>query len=174
MDGCVFVTEATWQLSLVVGVPKSTSVAVQPILVTAVMLLGQVIVGGITSPMEINTDAELASAHLPLFATALKYVFEVRVPIVAPVKVFEVTAIVAGAVNSASEDCSQRTTAPTLPLNTKLAGIVPVQISWSEATLPPTDRGSTPTVKEVEFSEAHTPLVTTALKCIVTNKFPVV
>jgi hypothetical protein len=43
--GALFVTEATPQLSAVVGVPRATPVAVQPVLVVAVTFAGQVMVG---------------------------------------------------------------------------------------------------------------------------------
>lgn len=47
--GALFVTNATEQLSAVVGVPSATPVAVQAVLVLAVMLAGAVIVGLILS-----------------------------------------------------------------------------------------------------------------------------
>jgi hypothetical protein len=43
--GALLVTEATPQLSAVVGVPRATPVAVQPVLVVAVTFAGQVMVG---------------------------------------------------------------------------------------------------------------------------------
>ena len=47
--GALLVTEATPQLSAVVGVPKETPVAVQAVLVVADTLAGQVMLGGILS-----------------------------------------------------------------------------------------------------------------------------
>ena len=47
--GALFVTEATEQLSAVVGVPKTTPVAEHPVFVFAVTLAGAVIVGKILS-----------------------------------------------------------------------------------------------------------------------------
>ena len=47
--GALFVVEATEQLSAVVGVPRTTLVAVQAVLVVAVTLAGTVIVGKILS-----------------------------------------------------------------------------------------------------------------------------
>ena len=44
-EGALLVTDATPQLSVVTGVPRSTPVAVQPLLVVAVTFAGQVIVG---------------------------------------------------------------------------------------------------------------------------------
>ena len=44
-DGALLVTEATPQLSAVTGVPSKTPVAVQPVLVVAVIFAGQVMVG---------------------------------------------------------------------------------------------------------------------------------
>ena len=43
--GALFVVDATVQLSLVAGVPNTTPVEVQPVLVVAVTLIGAVIVG---------------------------------------------------------------------------------------------------------------------------------
>jgi hypothetical protein len=43
--GALFVTEATEQLSAVVGVPRATPVAVQAVLVVVVILAGAEIVG---------------------------------------------------------------------------------------------------------------------------------
>ena len=43
--GALLVTEETLQLSPVVGAPKATPVAVQPVLVVVFILVGQVIVG---------------------------------------------------------------------------------------------------------------------------------
>ena len=47
--GALLVVEATEQLSAVVGIPKTTPVAVQAVLVVAVTLAGAVIVGKILS-----------------------------------------------------------------------------------------------------------------------------
>jgi hypothetical protein len=47
--GALLVTKATPQLSEVTGVPRATPVAVHPVLVVAMTLLGQVIVGRILS-----------------------------------------------------------------------------------------------------------------------------
>ena len=47
--GALLVTEATPQLSEVTGVPRATPVAVHPVLVVAVTLRGQLIVGGTLS-----------------------------------------------------------------------------------------------------------------------------
>ena len=47
--GALFVTEATPQLSAVVGVPSETPVAVQAVLVVAVTLAGHVMVGSTLS-----------------------------------------------------------------------------------------------------------------------------
>lgn len=47
--GALLVTEATPQLSEVTGVPSATPVAVQPALVVAVTLIGQVIAGKVMS-----------------------------------------------------------------------------------------------------------------------------
>ena len=64
---------------------------------------------------------------MPLFTTALKYVVEVKVPIVAPVKVVVVLAIVVGVVKAASEERCHATTAPVCPDKFKFAGLVPEQ-----------------------------------------------
>ena len=49
--GALFVTEATEQLSPVVGVPRATPVAVQPVLVVVATFAGPVIVGFTLSVM---------------------------------------------------------------------------------------------------------------------------
>ena len=45
MDGWLLTTDATLQLSPVVGVPNKTPVAVHPVLVVVFILVGQVMVG---------------------------------------------------------------------------------------------------------------------------------
>ena len=52
--GALFVTVATWQLSLTIGVPNNTPTAVQPMLVETVFVAGQFIVGLIVSKTVIN------------------------------------------------------------------------------------------------------------------------
>jgi hypothetical protein len=54
----LFTTNATWQLSPVTGLPKTTPVAVQPELADTVTSAGHVIVGGVVSP----TVAEVVPA----------------------------------------------------------------------------------------------------------------
>ena len=49
LAGASLVTDATLQLSAVSGLPKATSVAVQPELVFTLLLDGAVIVGTVTS-----------------------------------------------------------------------------------------------------------------------------
>lgn len=48
-EGALFVTDTPAQLSLATGVPKSTPVAVQPLLVVACTFAGQAIVGVVVS-----------------------------------------------------------------------------------------------------------------------------
>jgi hypothetical protein len=53
-EGALLVTLATEQLSAVTGVPKTTPVAVQPVLVVAIIAAGAVIVGLILSKVKFN------------------------------------------------------------------------------------------------------------------------
>ena len=59
----MLVTEATEQLSEVEGEPRDTPVAVQPLLVVALTVAGQVIVGGTLS---VTTTSWLQVAVFPL------------------------------------------------------------------------------------------------------------
>jgi hypothetical protein len=74
--GALLVTEATPQLSEVTGVPRTTPVAVQPVLVVAVTLAGQVIVGRILSE---TVTVWLQVALFPLLSVT------VQVTVVAPI-----------------------------------------------------------------------------------------
>ena len=97
MEGWSFVTLATVQLSTVVGVPRSTPVAVQPLLVVAATSAGQVIVGftlSVTVTVKLFWgDPQLFVAVMVTFVVpVLKVLPEpvpVPLPVVAPVKVYE-------------------------------------------------------------------------------------
>jgi len=55
-------------------------------------------------------------------------VLVVSAPIVAPVRVVDVLAIVVGVVKATSDDFSHLTTAPVCPLRVRSAGVAPEQI----------------------------------------------
>jgi hypothetical protein len=74
--GALFVTKATPQLSAVTGVPRATPVAVHPVLVVAVTLAGQAIVGRTLSE---TVTVWLQVALLPLLSVT------VQITVVAPI-----------------------------------------------------------------------------------------
>ena len=83
---------------------------------------------------------ELASAHSPLFTTALKKVVVVNGP---DVKVFVVLAMVVTVVKAAEVELSHLTTLPVLPVNVNTPDVPPAQIVEPPVTFPPTESGLT-------------------------------
>ena len=90
-----------------------------------------------------------------------------RLPIVAPDKVFDVTAMSVGIVNPASVDFCHFTTLPVLPLRVRSAGEVPEQIVWLEDTVPPTEVGSTVMVTVLDVAGLPVAQVAFEVMCTV-------
>ena len=61
--GALLVTLATVQLSAVAGVPNTTPVAVQPLLVHTVTLAGAVIVGLVLSGADVTVTGAVVTVH---------------------------------------------------------------------------------------------------------------
>ncbi len=100
MEGWLLVTEATEQLSPVVGVPRATAVAVQAVLVVVAILAGAVIVGLVVSIMLKVLVSTLVANEVVVISNETRYspgksgVNEVDVVIVVSIKLPEFMIVV--------------------------------------------------------------------------------
>jgi hypothetical protein len=120
-----------------------------------------------TGSTEITASSEISDEHTPLVTIARYLVVTVRS---VAVRVVVVLAMSTGVTQLFVEYC-HFVIVPVYPDSVSVVLFVPVHTVVLPDIVPPTDTGSTVTVASAEFSEEHTPLVTTARYFVVAVRF---